>query len=363
MPSSPHPASFASRTPPAKRPAKVMTLIARATAAMRADDDMAALLDAFASLQPAAIEKCTPAEARQQPTPADAVIELLRVRGQDTAPEAWAPGVRTLDCTLPGDAGDLRARLYIPPGEGPFAVVLYFHGGGWVIADLDVYDASARGLCQHSGAIVLSVDYRRAPEHPFPAAWDDALAAYRWLTRHAAECNGDPQRLALAGESAGGTLAVATAIAARDQKLTPPRHLLAIYPVVQAQNQMTPSYLENALAQPLNRAMMQWFFRNVFAQDAMRRDPRIDLLRADLRGLPRTTLINATLDPLRSDGADLAAALERSGVSVLRKDYAGVGHEFFGAAAVLAKARDAQELAGQRLRGSLIPTGTPRAYR
>src|SRR5262249_29768558 len=149
-------------------------------------------------------------------------------------PAALIPGVRTRDHSVPGATGPLAARIYSPVGHGPFPVIVYFHGGGWVVADLDSCDGGARGLAHEAGAVVVSIDYRRAPEARFPAAWDDALAAWRWVADHREEFGGDSRPLALAGESAGGCLAIATAIAARDAGLPTPAHVLAIYPVAQA---------------------------------------------------------------------------------------------------------------------------------
>jgi acetyl esterase/lipase len=193
------------------------------------------------------------------------------------------------------------------------------------------------------------VDYRLAPEHKFPAAWLDAFAAYRWATENAQRLGGDPRQVALAGESAGGNLALATAIAARDADVRQPLHVLAIYPVAQTDLE-TESYIENAIALPLNRAMMQWFFEHTTRNGADLQDTRLRLIDAPLERLPPVTLISARIDPLRSDSAKLEAALRRADVAVERRDYAGVTHEFFGAAAVVAKARAAQLWAGERLR-------------
>ena len=155
-----------------------------------------------------------------------------------------------MDRTIQGAAGKIPARVYTPEGPGPFPVIVYFHGGGWVIANKDVYDAGARGLAKAVNAVVVSVDYRLAPENKFPAQHDDALAAYRWVTLNAASIKGDPARLALAGESAGGNLAVATAVgAARDAKVTMPRAILSVYPIAQPDT-TTASYVENAAAKP-----------------------------------------------------------------------------------------------------------------
>lgn len=330
------------------KPGAFVVAVNKALGKLRADDDMLALLDAHASLNPDAIEKVSPEVARRNPTIADAVEVLLKQQGRSTRPEDLVPGVTSEDITVQGDAGPLPARIYTPTGQGPFPVVLYFHGGGWVLADKQVYDGGARGLASTSQALVISVDYRLAPEHKFPAAWLDALAAYRWVLANAQRFGGNTRLVALAGESAGGNLAVATAIAARDADLQLPVHVLAVYPVTQT-DRHTESYIENAIALPLNRAMMQWFFEHATRNEEDLEDPRLQLIHARLEGLPPVTLITARIDPLRSDGAKLEAALRHADVAVARRDYEGVTHEFFGAAAVLEKARAAQAWAGSRL--------------
>lgn len=318
----------------------------------RTDSDMQTVLNKFASFDAKAVEKITAVEARQQPTIADAVKGVLADEKRDSTPTALVPGVTTRDITVPGAAGSLPATVYTPEGTGPFPVVLYFHGGGWVFADRKVYDGGARGISKQANAVVVSVDYRRAPESKFPAAHEDALAAYRWLSKNAASVNGDPKRLALAGESAGGNLAVATAVAAHKAGLTAPKHVLSVYPVAQS-NTETESYRKYADAMPLNRPMMLWFIDNVTKGPADAKDPRIDLVHADLKGLPPVTVINAEIDPLRDDGAQLEQALRTAGVSVERKVYPGVTHEFFGTAAVVKKAEEAQAYAGGRLKADL----------
>lgn len=333
----------------AGQPNPILNAVSNAVAAVRADKDQLELAKCHESLQPKAIEKLSVAEARQQPTPTDAVMALLRQQGKSTRPEDLVPGVSSRDTTVQGAAGPLPARIYTPQEVGPFPVILYFHGGGWVIADKEVYDGGARGLCKQAQAVVVSVDYRQAPEHKFPAAWDDALAAYRWVLDNASSIGADPARIALAGESAGGNLAVATAIAARDAGLPAPCHVLAVYPVAQT-SLNTESYLENAIAKPLNRAMVQWFVDQLVNSQEDLKDPRLCLIDARLQGLPPTTIINARIDPLRSDGTKLQDALSAAGVPVERREYEGVAHEFFGAAAVLEKARQAQAYAGERLR-------------
>lgn len=313
------------------------------------EPQMQAVLDQHAQLGPQPIETLTPAQAREQPTPSDAVKALLVAQQRDTAPTALVPGVTSVDRSIPGAAGSMPARIYTPAGAGPFPVIVYYHGGGWVIANKDVYDGGARGLAQQANAVVVSVDYRLAPEAKFPAQHDDALAAYRWALANAASINGDPARVALAGESAGGNLAVATAVAARDADLQRPTAVVSVYPIAQPDT-TTASYTTYANAKPLNRAMMGWFARHVARTPADLQDPRINLVGANLRDLPPVTIINAQIDPLLDDGAQLERALRSAGNQVERRVYDDVTHEFFGMAAVEDKARDAQAYAGERLR-------------
>lgn len=339
----------------AGKPNPVKTAIAKGIGKIRADNDTLALLKAHESLNPKAIEKLDVASARANPTIADAVNTLLKQQGKSTKPEDLVPGVTAKDVSIQGAAGSLPARIYTPEGAGPFPVVVYFHGGGWVIADKQVYDGGARGISKQANAVVVSVDYRQAPENKFPAAWDDALASYKWAIANAASIKGDPKRIALAGESAGGNLALATAVAARDAALQQPAHVLAVYPVTQT-SLNTESYIENAVAQPLNRAMVKWFVDKLVSSPADLKDTRLQLVDAKLEGLPSVTLISARIDPLRSDSAKMEDALKKAKVPVERRDYEGVTHEFFGAAAVLQKAQEAQAYAGQRLKQAF---GTP----
>ena len=320
--------------------------------APKADADMQAVLDELAQLGGKPIETLTPAEARKQPTPSDAVMSLLKKQGKDTSPSALVPGVTSVDREIPGAAGNLPARVYTPDGAGPFPVVVYFHGGGWVIGDKQVYDGGARAISKLAQAVVVSVDYRLAPEAKFPAAWDDALAAYKWVAGNAASIKGDPKRLALAGESAGGNLAIATAVAARDAKLQPPTHVLAVYPVGQTGNLNTKSYKDSANAKPLNKPMIEWFVDKLLAKPADKADPRLDLVNAKFAGLPPVTIVSAQIDPLREDGALLETALKHAGVKVQRKIYSGTAHEFFGMGAAVKKAADAQKFGSEALRAS-----------
>ena len=334
----------------AAMPAGPSGAMAKTGTQYKADADMQAVLDALAALGGKPIESLSAPEARQQPTPTDAVMAVLKNKGKDTAPTALVPGVTSVDREIPGAAGNIPARIYTPDGAGPFPVVVYFHGGGWVLANKQVYDGGARGLSKQAQAVVVSVDYRLSPEVKFPAAWDDSLAAYKWAAANAASIKGDPTRLALAGESAGGNLAVSTAIAVRDAGLTQPLHVLAVYPVGQTGNLNTKSYQDSETAKPLSKAMIGWFVENLLAKPGDKTDPRLDIVNAKLAGLPPVTIINAQIDPLREDGALLEAALKKAGVKVQRTVYPGVTHEFFGMAAVVKKAADAQMMGGKALR-------------
>ena len=309
------------------------------------DAEMKAVLDELAALGGKPTETLDAAEARKQPTPADAAGKVLVKQGKPTTPP---PGATMANKMVGGAAGQLPANIYTPDGDGPFPVIVYFHGGGWVIANKDVYDGGARALAIASKAIVISADYRSAPEHKFPAAHDDAVAIYQWALKNAASLKGDPKRIALAGESAGGNLAVATAIAARDKKLQAPLAVISVYPIA-GRDTTTPSYTEYAMAKPLNRAMMSWFFDKYERTPADGQDPRINLVGANLAGLPPVTIINAQIDPLRSDGEMLAEKLKAAGVTVDQKNYESVTHEFFGMSAVHSKAREAVAYAAAAL--------------
>lgn len=312
------------------------------------DADNQAVLDALKVLGLRPYHTLSPAEARRQPSFADGVAAVMAKQGRPAVPPA---GVATENIQIDGAAGPVAARIYRPAGApGPLPMIVYYHGGGWVLATVDTYDASARALAREAQAIVVSVEYRKAPEAKFPAQHDDALAAYAWAVANAKRVGGNGA-IALAGESAGGNLAVATAVAARAAKLPKPAHILAIYPIA-GSDLNTPSYQANANAMPLNRAAMAWFLHHTTRGPADATDPRINLLAADLRDLPAITIIQAEIDPLTSEGEALAARVRSAEGAVLVRKYAGVTHEFFGADAVIAKAAEAQRFAGERLRAS-----------
>lgn len=319
----------------------------------KAAADMQAVLDAQAALGAKPIETLTPAKARIQPSPADAVKMVMRQKGMSTAPD---PAVTTKDVAYGADPMQF-ARIYTPVatvGAGaPLPVIVYYHGGGWVIADVNTYDATPRLLSKQLNAIVVSVEYRHAPEAKFPAQHDDAITAYRWVLANAASWGGNTVKIAVAGESAGGNLAVNTAIYARDNGLTAPLHVLAVYPIANSAMQL-PSKVDSANAKPLNTSMLQWFGSYYSRTPADQMDPRINLVGANLAKLPPTTIINAEIDPLRSDGETLAAAMKKAGDSVDQKTFPGVTHEFFGMGAVVRGAYDAELYAIAKLKKALL---------
>lgn len=312
-----------------------------------ADADMRQVLEQFAALGGKPINTLEPAEARKQPSLTEAVKKVLESKGKPATPLEMASVV---DKKLPLATGPLDARIYTPKTDdkAPLPVVAYWHGGGFVLADLDTYDASARALAEESDAIVVALDYRHAPEAKFPAAHEDAFAGYQWVVKNAGSFGGDPTRIALAGESAGGNLAVNVAILAREQKEQAPLHLLLIYPVTQSSLETT-SYRTWANPKPLDRSMMEWFFKQYTNTPGDARDPRLSLVDANLAGLPPTTIVNAEIDPLLDDGELLEQRLKEAKVDVKRKTYDGVTHEFFGMGAVVDDAEDAAEWAGERL--------------
>jgi acetyl esterase/lipase len=324
----------------------------------RADPEMRALLEAFASLNPKPIETLSPAEARRQPALADAVKVRQRQLGLRTDPRP-IPQVRNIEIPgAEGAASPLKARVYVPQPEPPrgqplprLPMIVYYHGGGFVIADLDTYDSSARALAADTGAIVIAVHYRQGPEFRFPNAHNDAYAAYIWAVQNAAQLGGDLTRVAVVGESAGGNLAINVAMMAREGRAPLPVAMGLIYPVA-GTDMTTPSYTANATAKPLNAAMMQWFFNNYSAGSvAEKNDPRLNVVgNAELRGLPKAVIITAEIDPLNSEGQMLAQKLQQAGVQVAYRDYPGVTHEFFGVdPAVLTKAGDAQRFVAGEL--------------
>jgi len=315
-------------------------------AASAPDTQMKAVLDELAAFNAPPLEKLSPGNARNAPSPKDAVVGILAKQSKP-AVEMVAEVSHQL---IPGPGGELLARVYHPQGKGPFPVLVYFHGGGWVIADLGTYDASCRALTNAASCIVVSVAYRQAPEHKFPAAAEDAYAATQWVMANAAQIKGDPRRVAVGGESATGNLAAVTCLMARDRQGKMPLHQMLIYPITNYAFD-TLSYQENASAKPLSKAAMQWFWDQYLENKANGSNPYASPLRAkSLKGLPPATVITADIDPLRSEGQAYALRLREAGSAVRYTNYSNVTHEFFGTGAVVDKAKQAVREAAAGLR-------------
>ena len=215
-------------------------------------------------------------------------------------------------------------------------------------SNVGTYDGSARALAEQTGAVLVSVEYRKGPEAKFPAAHDDAFTAYKWVIENAGMLSVNPDKIAVAGEGAGANLACNVSIAARNALIKVPDYQLLIYPV--AQNDFTTaSYMAFANAQPMYTSLMQWYLGQYLNNMVESADPRISLINANLSGLPPTMILNAELDPLLDDGAQLETKLKSAGVSVTRKVFNGVTHEFFGLGGVLPEAREAQGMAADAL--------------
>lgn len=313
----------------------------------KVDADMQKVLDALASLHGKPIETLSADVARHQPTPADAVKKVLQEEGKSTTPLAVGS---IKDISIPGPKGEIPLKVYSPEGSGPFPVIVYFHGGGFVIASTDVYDSSIRALVHGAKAVVVSVDYHRAPEYKFPTQPNEAYNAYKWVLENAVQVNGDAKRVAVAGESAGGNLAAVVSLMARDHGDTLPVHQLLIYPLVD-NNLSNQSYRVNANAKPLNREMMKWFFNQYVTQKSdANSEYALPTKAKTLKGLPPATVITAEIDPLMTEGKAFADRLAKEGVPVAYQNYEGVTHEFFGMDAVVAKAKEAQAFASAQLR-------------
>jgi acetyl esterase len=308
--------------------------------------EMQAVIEKLASYGDKPIPQLIAAEARKNHTPTDAVMSLMK---ENHIPKPVF-NVDTMGKDIPVDGGNIHLRVYTPKtGKAAYPVIVYYHGGGFVIANLDVYDASANVLADKVEAIVVSVAYRLAPEHKFPIAHNDAFAAYKWVVANAVSIKGDPKKIAVAGESAGGNLAINTAIKARDSKIMVPTAILAVYPVA-GSDMNTPSYVKNAAAKPLDKPMMMWFVKNYLNSMAEGKDPRINLIAANLKGLPPTTVITDEIDPLQSEGKTLVEKLKAAGVTVDSKNWDGVTHEFFGMGAVVPQANEAEIYAAGQLK-------------
>ncbi|MCT2282317.1 alpha/beta hydrolase fold domain-containing protein [Micromonospora chalcea] len=310
------------------------------------------ILDTWSRLVLAPYELLTLEQARQQPSLADAAMKILRQDRRPTDPEEVGSAA---DVTVPGPGGDLVVRVYKPLGQtrDPVPVVMWVHGGGWILFTNDDYDASCRALVNRTGTIVVSPEYRKAPEHVFPAAHEDVLATYRWLRTNATGLGGDPSRIAIGGEGVGANMAAATCGQLKQAGEPLPVAQVLVCPLTTT-TQYGASMRDAADARPLNRPLLSWMMMHAFhgVTDSLK-DPRVDLLPLSaqgLAGLPPTLIVTTDRDVLQSQGDEWCARLAAAGVRATSVRYQGVMHDFFGLAAVLDKAAQAQEEVALHLR-------------
>lgn len=265
------------------------------------------------------------------------------------APPAPVAGVA--ERSIEGPGGPLKLRIYTPEGAGPFPLLVFFHGSGFVLCSLDTHDGMCRNLCAGSRHVVVSVDYRLAPEHRFPAATEDCLVATRWAAAHAAELGADPARVVVGGDSAGGNLAAVTALRLRDEGGPTPIGQLLLYPVTDWHTPGTPSYAENAEGYGLTRATMEWFWGHYLDDPSEAADPHAAPLRApDLFRLPPAYVMTAEYDPLRDEAEDYGRRLRAAGVPVDMSRWAGMNHGFLFWVGVVDRAGEAMAEACRWLR-------------
>ncbi len=309
---------------------------------MPLDPQIVTVMDAVAALGLPANHEVSPEEARAN--------GLLR-------PRAAGPEVAKVeDRTIPDPGGQIPVRIYTPEGSGPFPGLAWYHGGGWVVGNLDTADATARQLCVSSSCVVVSVDYRLAPETKFPGAADDCYAATQWLAENSASLNVDSRSIAVGGDSAGGNLAAVVSLMARDRGGANIAFQLLVYPVTE-RNFETVSYHENGEGYQLSRDGMIWYWDHYLAQDADAANPyAAPMMASDLTGLPPALVITAEFDPLRDEGEAYARRLAEAGVPTTCTRYDGMIHGFYGMFAAVDKAKQAIEQSATCLREALAGT-------
>lgn len=296
------------------------------------DPQMKAVLDQAAAAGGKPFHQLTPVEARQA---IEAMFAAFRGAPVDVG--------KVEDRKIPGPAGQIPVRIYNPAGTGPFGALVYFHGGGWVIGNLETHDDTCRQLTAGAGCVTISVDYRLAPEHKFPAGPEDCYAATKWVADNARSLNVDQNRIAVGGDSAGGNLAAAVALMVRDRGGPKLAFQLLIYPATDCADD-TPSQREFAQVSPdylLSRADMEWFWGHYLGPNDKQNPVACPALAKGLANLPPAFVLTAEVDPLRDEGEAYAAALRTAGVNVRLKRYNGVCHGFFSMASMIDKGRQA----------------------
>lgn len=310
---------------------------------MPLDPQAQAVLDQIASLGLPPNHTVSPAQARIN----------AASRPRTPGPEV----TKVEDRNIPGPDGDVPVRIYTPEGTGPLPVLVWFHGGGWVIGDLESADGTARHLTVGAGCVVVSVDYRLAPETKFPGPVEDCYAATQWVVENASSLGIDPSRVAVGGDSAGGNLAAAVALMARDRAGAALAFQLLVYPVT-ARDFSSGSYQQNAEGYMLTQDGMRWYWDQYLQRSADADNPYAAPLRAqDLSRLPEALVITAEFDPLRDEGEAYSQQLQGAGVTSTSTRYDGMIHGFFGMPDAVDKGRQAIDEATRALRAAFGRTG------
>jgi acetyl esterase len=308
---------------------------------MPLDPQVKALLDQMAAANQPPFHAQSPQDARK------AMYAMLGLLGS-------GEGVRKMENrSVPGPAGDIPIRIYTPPVT-PAGILVYYHGGGWVVGDLETYDLLCRALTNAARCVVVSVNYRLAPEHKFPAGPEDCYAATNWVSHNAESLGSDADHIAVGGDSAGGNLAAVVSLMARDRGGPRIRHQMLIYPVTDSAMD-TPSQKEFTQdGYILSKLDMEWFWGHYLANRNDGENPYASPIRArDLRGLPPAHIITAEFDPLRDEGEAYAEALKKAGNRVKLRRYAGVVHGFVSLAPLIDQGRTAISELTDELKASL----------
>jgi acetyl esterase len=289
------------------------------------------------------------------------VAEARRLAAESLKPvEGTLEPLRSIeDTSIPGREGEIPIRIYTPDALSPCPAMVYFHGGGWVVCDLNTHDVACSAIARRAGAVVVSVDYRLAPEHKFPAAVVDCYAATVWVASNAPRLGIDPKRISVGGDSAGGNLATVMCLKSRDENGPAIAFQALVYPVTNLSSFDTASYREFADGYQLTKTEMEWFRDCYLGQKEDAQNPHASpLLARDLRGLPHALIITAECDPLRDEGEAYAKRLEQAGVPMTCTRYAGMIHPFFSLSGAIPQALDAIQQVADGVAGSRAPTAS-----
>jgi acetyl esterase len=286
------------------------------------------------------------------------VAEARKLAAESLKPvEGTREPVRSVEnFRIPGPECEIPIRIYTPDAPAPCPALLYFHGGGWVLCDLDTHDVVCMAIAHRAGAVVVAVDYRLSPEHKFPAAVVDCYAATAWVASHSQQLGIDPQRISVGGDSAGGNLATVVSLKSRDENGPAIALQVMVYPVTDLSSFATPSYQEFAVDHQLTKTEMEWFRDEYLADISDARHPHASpLLAEDLRGLPPALIITAECDPLRDEGEAYGKRLADARVPVTCTRYAGMIHPFFSLSGAIPQGLDAIQQVADAIRA--IPAG------